>query len=493
MIKFFKHKKLGISAKTSFINGAVVLIFLSIVGIIIMKFESNVVDFIISYHMTKSENILNSQSDIQKKSLEKRMAVNAEIASSFVGIFVYDWNLKGLEIALTPYMKLPEIEAIIVLETGDKPFFAIWKTPDIKTGKIIPESVKLNHDLFAQSDCQYEGMKTASIQIYYTDGKLAAAILKSKAEVKTEVTGFKEIINKKLQDVFLKQAAAILFAVLILIITINICLRIIAIKPLRGMINTLNQIAGDLTLASNGILSASQLLAENASDLAAHSEESSSSLKKITEMSRETSTLTAGAEELMNANIEKSGQSLKSLVALTRKMEDIEKTNDQISQTIKNISEIAFQTNLLSLNAAIEAARGGEAGAGFSVVADEVRNLAARTSDASRKTHELLENTMAEISGSAQLTHEISKSFELIIESATIMGEKTADITNANKDQTSKISLINTAGDKTKNVSQQLAARAQESVAEAHELAALADMMKQSANQLKAMVGFSGK
>ena len=248
-------------------------------------------------------------------------------------------------------------------------------------------------------------------------------------------------------------------------------------KPIEKTVQGLHQGAEQISAASQEVAASSQSLAESATEQAAAVQESSATLEEMNAMSRETSDLTVGAGHLMNKNIEKSGQSLKALIDVTRKMSQIEADSDKIGQIIKTIDEIAFQTNLLALNAAVEAARAGEAGAGFAVVADEVRNLAIRATEAAKDTQELLDNTVKGINDSASSIKSVNSDFEGIIESATVLGEKTAGISEASREVANGISQISNATHEIDNVTQRTAASAEESAAAAEELSAQADQM----------------
>ncbi len=252
-------------------------------------------------------------------------------------------------------------------------------------------------------------------------------------------------------------------------------------RPIHRTIRTLRENAEKMFDRAQEMAGFSRSLAENASVQAASLEESSSSLEQIGAMCRETSDLSRGNEHLMNQNIERSGQSLKSLIEVTRNIAGIEADSGRIGRIIKTIDEIAFQTNLLALNAAVEAARAGEAGAGFAVVANEVRNLAVRSTEAAGDTQQLLEGVVERISRVAESIQEVNRDFEEIIESATRMGDKTAGISKASRDQADGIEQVSAAVADIDQASQQVAAGAEES-------AAAQEAMNQQARQLEGSV-----
>jgi len=258
--------------------------------------------------------------------------------------------------------------------------------------------------------------------------------------------------------------------------------------PIRRIVGGLSECAYHLAATADEVASASQSLSRYASEQAAAVEESLASLEKMTVMSRETSELSLGTEQLMNENREKSAHSLKFLAGLTQEMEEIEADGGKMLSIIKNIDEFAFQTKLLSLNAAIEAARAGEAGAGFAVVAGEVKILAMRATGAANNTRILLDTTVKRVTRASHSAKDVSADFESIIESSTVMGEKTAAITDASSEQTKKIGQIGRAANGINEISQQIAASSQESAAMSEELYARAEQMKGFVNELMMLV-----
>lgn len=213
-------------------------------------------------------------------------------------------------------------------------------------------------------------------------------------------------------------------------------------RPIRVTVSELYNALSAMIHSSEGISAAGSRVAEGSRDQSVSVRTTSDSLAEITDALRRTAGLTEGAGQLMSENIKKSVNTVKSLVGLTEQIARVEKDSGKIGQIIKTIDEIAFQTNLLSLNAAVEAARAGDAGSGFMVVANEVRNLATRTADAAKNTQGLLQSTITRIAEAARSIRDMNEDFDGIIRSATVMGDKTQAITDASKIQTLRVEKV---------------------------------------------------
>lgn len=127
---------------------------------------------------------------------------------------------------------------------------------------------------------------------------------------------------------------------------------------------------------------------------------------------------------------------------ITVAMEEISEASQETSKIIKTINEIAFQTNLLALNAAVEAARAGEAGAGFAVVAEEVRNLALRSATAANETSKLLQDTIDKVEGGSTLVSQAQDNFSDVTQNMAKVAQLISEITNASREQASGIDQI---------------------------------------------------
>jgi methyl-accepting chemotaxis protein len=277
-------------------------------------------------------------------------------------------------------------------------------------------------------------------------------------------------------------------AAMILMTVLNGLVIIGIMRTIRGAIDGLDRVAVQVLARSQQLSSASLQLADGASRQAASVEETSSSVDVMAALCRHTSEITQGTEAFMSENIKVSVSTLKSLMEMTREMASVEADGDKIIHIVQMIDQIAFQTRLLSLNASIEAARAGQAGAGFAVVADEVKNLATSTAEAAGTTRQLLDNAVSRISQVAGKITKINDEFETIIETATLIGEKTSTITTASKEQADRIDEINHTMNEISKITQQYAAYTQESASAYQEMNAQAEQMKDLVNELIGLI-----
>ncbi|MBN2561404.1 MAG: methyl-accepting chemotaxis protein [Phycisphaerae bacterium] len=260
-------------------------------------------------------------------------------------------------------------------------------------------------------------------------------------------------------------------------------------KPLNRIITGMNEGADQVNDAAGQVSTASQQLAEGASEQASSLEETSSALEQMAAMTRTNAENAKQANNLSGQarNAAQSGD--KTMHKLNEAMTGINESSGKISKIIKVIEEIAFQTNLLALNAAVEAARAGEHGKGFAVVADEVRNLAQRAAQAARETTGLIEDSVNKAKEGTEVAGEVGKALGAIVGDVTKVTDLIDGITKASEEQAQGVDQVNTAVGQMDKVTQQNAAGAEESASAAEEMAAQAQAVKGMVDELSAMVG----
>ena len=295
----------------------------------------------------------------------------------------------------------------------------------------------------------------------------------------------------------LSAASMIMISGLIIAIIIGIIVSAFIIKNITTAINRviegLTEGSDQVASAAGQVSSASQSLAEGSSEQAASIEETSSSLEEISSMTKQNADNAGQADSLMKDTNQVVAFANQSMEKLTVAMQELSAASDETQKVVKTIDEIAFQTNLLALNAAVEAARAGEAGAGFAVVAEEVRNLALRSAEAAKSTAVLIEGTVKKVGEGSELVNKTNDEFAKVAESGVKVGELVGEISAASNEQAQGIGQVNTAVTEMDKVIQQNAANAEESASASEELNAQAEQMKILVEELSIMVGGARK
>ena len=166
-------------------------------------------------------------------------------------------------------------------------------------------------------------------------------------------------------------------------------------------------------------------------------------------------------------------------------MHEISDQSAQIRQIIKTIEDLAFQTNILALNASVESARAGEAGKGFAVVASEVRNLANKSTEASKHTSALIEDTIKAVEKGTGIANTTAKSLNLVVDSTKKVVTTVEKIASAAEWQAGSIAQITQGIGQISSVVQANSATAEESAAASEELSGQAQMLKSLVGQFR--------
>jgi methyl-accepting chemotaxis protein len=255
-----------------------------------------------------------------------------------------------------------------------------------------------------------------------------------------------------------------------------------AVASVRGALEEVREVAGDVASASAQLSGSSRDISSGAQEQASSLEETAASLEQITGTIKQNSDNAQQAAQLASSAREIAGQGRHVVGAAVTAMGEISQSSGRIVEIITTIDDIAFQTNLLALNAAVEAARAGQQGRGFAVIATEVRNLARRSATSAKEIKSLIQESVKRIEGGTALVNQSGASLEEIVGGVKRVTDIVGEIAAASKEQSTGIEQVNKAVTQMDGVTQSNASQTEE-------LSATASNLSGRATQLQDLVG----
>ncbi|QNK84115.1 cache domain-containing protein [Aliarcobacter cryaerophilus] len=321
--------------------------------------------------------------------------------------------------------------------------------------KVVNENIERTNNLLKQDEALIKNVKEVVSQI--NKGNLKERIIAktdndSLEELKNILNDMLEIISKKVNndlvsiDEVLSKYKDMNFTARIENLTGDVA------KEINILADTINHLLLENKINGLTLEDSSKILLENVNKLnissneaAASLEETAAALEQITSNIRNNTESIAKMAKLSDGVIRSSKDGENLANQTTNAMDEINNKVNMVNEAIAVIDQIAFQTNILSLNAAVEAATAGEAGKGFAVVAQEVRNLASRSAEAAKDIKHIVEEATIKANEGKQIASSMIYGYKDLSENITQTMNLISDIENASKEQLMGIEQINDA------------------------------------------------
>lgn len=254
-------------------------------------------------------------------------------------------------------------------------------------------------------------------------------------------------------------------------------------RELSDAMHQVSNSAQQVASASTQLSSSAQMLSQGTTEQASSVQELAARLSEINEQAKSTANEAMEVRHKTHQTGKEVSMCNEKMQHLVEAMNKIQDSSDQIEKILKTIDDIAFQTNILALNASVEAARAGSAGKGFAVVAEEVRSLAGKSAEAAQNTSMLIGNSTEAVHTGTKIANNTAEVLQEVVRSIQSMVDSIDEIASVSNEQSSAVGQVSDGINHIADVVQSNSATAEEGAAASEQLSAEAASLKQLVNQ----------
>jgi methyl-accepting chemotaxis protein len=263
--------------------------------------------------------------------------------------------------------------------------------------------------------------------------------------------------------------------------------------PIQRVINSIIEAAGNLSVAAEKSEKNSQLLDASTSEQAASLEQTSASLELVSSMISRNAENTSLAKNMTDGTHKKTTGGIENMEKAINSIHSIKKSSDETADIISTIDDIAFQTNILAVNASIEASRAGEAGRGFAAVAEEIRRLAEKSSVAAKNTSKLISGVQNDVSSGVGISVSVRENLDDIENSFSTLSSLISGVADASAEQSREIEQIYASVEEMEKVINKMTGNTNETLAESSSLFQQSKRLNDMVSTLTGVVGKHGE